>query len=91
MVFASSRGSIDLEQISTSFGNMTGGLKSLFKCKALTPFRHTFSHYHLQVQPVQMKGQVGVIKEQHSQWLSPQAAGESLALPIPMQKVLAAI
>jgi A/G-specific adenine glycosylase len=56
--------------------------------QSLTPFRHTFSHYHLQVQPVQMTGQVGVIKEQLSQWKTPQAASQSLGLPQPMTKIL---
>ena len=56
--------------------------------QSLTSFRHTFSHYHLQVQPVQMTGQVGVTKEQLSQWKTPQAALQSLGLPQPMTKIL---
>jgi A/G-specific adenine glycosylase len=54
----------------------------------LTSFRHTFSHYHLQVQPVQITGQVGLIKEQQSQWKTPQAASQSLGLPQAMSKIL---
>lgn len=79
----------NLEQLAQVLADDWG--MSHIQLQVLDSFRHTFSHYHLQVQPVRVKAAIGVVKQQHSQWLSPQAAGESLALPIPMQKVLAAI
>lgn len=76
----------DLQQLSDIL-QQDWGIKEP-KIQSLTPFRHTFSHYHLQVQPVQMRGQVGLIKEQLSQWKTPQAALQSLGLPQPITKIL---
>jgi A/G-specific adenine glycosylase len=57
----------------------------------LATFRHTFSHYHLQVQPIKITGSFKLIKEQQSQWCNAQVARDNLGLPKPMLQVLAAL
>ena len=52
----------------------------------LPPFRHTFSHYHLQLQPVRVKAALPRGGEGESSWLTPQQAQER-GLPAPLLKL----
>lgn len=57
----------------------------------LSSFRHTFSHYHLQVQPIKITGSFSIVKEHTSQWCSAQVAIGNLGLPKPMLQILATL
>ena len=52
----------------------------------LPPFRHTFSHYHLRMQPVRVKAALPRGGEGESSWLTPQQAQER-GLPAPLLKL----
>jgi A/G-specific adenine glycosylase len=56
----------------------------------LVPFRHTFSHYHLHIQPVRLQYADGsrVADSDNRKWQSTDAALE-LGLPSPIRKLLA--
>ena len=54
----------------------------------LTCFSHTFSHYHLQLQPIRILATPSLLADSDSQWCSVLQAGE-LGLPTAMQKLLA--
>ena len=60
--------------------------------RALTPFTHTFSHYHLDVAP--MTGTVamprGVADAPDRRWLHPREAA-ALGLPAPVRKLIASL
>lgn len=55
----------------------------------LTAFRHTFSHYHLNIQPlrIQLAQSASVIGEQNHHWYNPRQPSE-LGLAAPVKKLL---
>ncbi|NLQ18072.1 A/G-specific adenine glycosylase [Marinomonas sp. M1K-6] len=55
----------------------------------LSPFRHTFSHYHLDIVPsqIQVAAVNGVMEGDKYQWFSPQDA-MALGLPAPVRSIL---
>jgi A/G-specific adenine glycosylase len=54
----------------------------------LTSFGHTFSHYHLQLQPIRIKAIPSLLADSDSQWCSV-AQAQDLGLPTAMKKLLA--
>ncbi len=54
----------------------------------LSRFSHTFSHYHLQLQPVRIQATPSLIADSDSQWCSLMEA-QNLGLPTAMVKLLA--
>jgi A/G-specific adenine glycosylase len=54
----------------------------------LTSFSHTFSHYHLQLQPIRIKATPSLLADSDSQWCSVSTA-QDLGLPTAMKKLLA--
>ena len=53
----------------------------------LASFSHTFSHYHLQLQPIWIKANPRLLADSNSQWCSLTQA-ENLGLPTAMTKLL---
>jgi A/G-specific adenine glycosylase len=53
----------------------------------LKSFSHTFSHYHLQLQPIRLRATLNYIADSESQWCSLVQA-KSLGLPTAMMKLL---
>ncbi|WP_133491779.1 A/G-specific adenine glycosylase [Alcanivorax sp. 24] len=60
--------------------------------ETLTPFRHTFSHFHLDVEPalIQVAGTGARLEEEHGRWVDPDAPGE-LGLAAPVKKLLSGL
>ncbi|RZU38321.1 A/G-specific DNA-adenine glycosylase [Fluviicoccus keumensis] len=52
----------------------------------LPPFRHTFSHYHLELRPVRVSGAPNVAGEGECGWFSPERARD-LGLPAPLLRL----
>jgi len=55
------------------------------KLKILAPFRHTFSHYHLDITPIE--GQLERVKHDGGVWFDPQKPSK-LGLSAPVKKIL---
>lgn len=63
------------------------GIATDCQLERLEDFRHTFSHYHLQLHPVRVQALPQVLREQASKWCTLTEA-EALGLPAPMLKLL---
>lgn len=63
------------------------GLTGDYALEWLDDFRHTFSHYYLLLQPVQVDVAPQQVNDQASKWCSP-ADAANLGLPTPMMKLL---
>lgn len=57
------------------------------RLEQLQGFRHTFSHYHLELQPVRVQAEPRQVQDQTSRWCTLIEA-EELGLPTPMLKLL---
>lgn len=66
-----------------------GWSPELPKVEAWQEFRHTFSHYHLDINPVliSLKGNLNQVKESGWQWVNPQNLG-NLGLAAPVKNLL---
>lgn len=58
------------------------------KLKVLAPFRHTFSHYHLDITPIE--GQLERVKNEGGVWFDPQKPSK-LGLSAPVKKILMSV
>ena len=67
-------------------------LDALGPTRKLSPFRHTFSHFHLEVQPVQIVVASNALAEPspEQRWVNPQAPG-TLGLAMPVKALLAGL
>lgn len=59
--------------------------KDIKQLKKLAPFRHTFSHYHLEITPIE--GQIGRVSDKDGLWFDPQKPSK-LGLSAPVKKIL---
>ncbi|HEV2613549.1 MAG TPA: A/G-specific adenine glycosylase [Gammaproteobacteria bacterium] len=59
--------------------------KGLKRLKKLASFRHTFSHYHLDITPIE--GQIGRIFDEKGVWFDPEKPSK-LGLSAPVKKIL---
>jgi A/G-specific adenine glycosylase len=57
------------------------------KVEALAPFRHTFSHFHLDITPLEIPVQIIGTRDSNGRWVDPAAPGE-LGLAAPVKKLL---
>jgi A/G-specific adenine glycosylase len=60
-----------------------------WECESLTPFRHTFSHFHLDIQPrlLRVDSTGHALQDASGRWVDPAAPGE-LGLAAPVKKLL---
>jgi A/G-specific adenine glycosylase len=78
----------------TSLETALAGLPAKLDCQAeaLAPFRHTFSHYHLDVQPLRWRKAVAAtaVGETGQAWFSASEL-EPLGLPAPVRRLLSSL
>ena len=78
----------------TSLETALAGLPAKLECQAeaLAPFRHTFSHYHLDVQPLRWRKAVAAsaVGETGQAWFSASEL-EPLGLPAPVRRLLSSL
>jgi A/G-specific adenine glycosylase len=56
----------------------------------LDPFRHTFSHYHLDIVPLEVAVDPAGTRDSDGRWVDPQSPG-TLGLAAPVKKLLAGL
>ncbi len=56
----------------------------------LNPFRHTFSHYHLDIVPLEVAVDPAGTHDSDGRWVDPQSPGK-LGLAAPVKKLLAGL
>lgn len=79
----------ELEHIEDARAFCTKAFGHVLDCVPMASFRHTFSHYHLEITPVYINitQRHRQVAENQQQWLKPQE-WEALGLPAPVKKLL---